>query len=145
MPHALQVEAQCASQLEQQARTYTAELEAARSAAESERAGAAARLQSMAQEWRERCQALQDRLQESEGATQALVAAHEKTLSKMTAQNSRKVRFSRYTCPCGSHECGMLQTCTLWYNIQGFHTSVLCPAQIHSCGESASTECSHKL
>ena len=91
MLYALQVKAQCASQLEQQARAYTAELEAARSAAESERAGAAARLQSMAQEWRERCRALEDRLQESEGATQALVAAHEKTVGKMTAQNGRKV------------------------------------------------------
>ena len=99
MHNALQVEARCASQVEEQARAHTAELEAARSAAESERAGAAARLQSMAQEWRERCQALEDRLQESDGTTQALVAAHEKTVGKITAQNGRKVRLmSRYIC-----------------------------------------------
>ena len=113
MHNALQVEARCASQVEEQARVHTAELEAARSATEAELAGAAARLQSMAQEWQERCQALEDRLQESEGATQALVAAHEKTASKMTAQNNRKVRFSRCICLRGSHKCGMLQPCSL--------------------------------
>ena len=108
---ALQVEAHCACHLEQQARTHTAELEAARSRTESERAQAAARLQNMAQEWQERCQTLEDRLQESEQATQALVAAHEKTLSKILAQSSRKVRFSRYICLQGCCECDMLQTC----------------------------------
>ena len=77
---------------------HTAELEAARSNTEAKLAGAAARLQNMAQEWRERCQALEDRLQESEGATQAVVAAHEKTVGRMTAQNDRKVHSSRYIC-----------------------------------------------
>lgn len=98
MPNAPQVEAQCARSLEEQAHACTAELEAARSNAESELAGAAACLENTAQDWRDRCQTLEDRLQESERAAQALVAAHERTVSKMTAQHTRKVCLRLYIC-----------------------------------------------
>ena len=68
-----------------------AQLAALQSSCAAELAEAKIRLQKETQEWQDRCNNVEARLQDTEQAAAAQRAAHEKALGKMTAQHARKV------------------------------------------------------